>query len=643
MTGNPQASPLDARPGSGGRASARTAENSWMRSTRCHPDHAEFSFPSIGSLGAIGDCQSMALVAPDGTVEWLCPLRFDAPPLLWTLLDRAGGHLRIGPDVPVDVQVRYVGESAVVELEWLADTGAVRAMICMAWPPQDRRQQIVWILEGISGFLDLCARFRPRPDFGRFQPRLEPASHGVVVRTRDYACALSGSCQLDVSDEEAHGRFRLAAGERAAFVLELGMLANGTVDCAAFAAEAIASTVGAWRQWSSRLRYVGAYRQAVVRSAITLKMLIHEETGAVVAAATTSLPERVGGIRNWDYRFSWFRDAGMTLGALYGLGCRREAARWAEWMQAAIARHGIPLRVLYRIDGTPAPDEEDVATAAGYRGSRPVRVGNAAECQFQLDMYGEILDCVFICDEMGDADVQGHWPHLRAAADFIAEHWRDPDRGIWEPRSPARHYVHSKVSAWRGLSNAIWLANRHRLPANLVQWRNEATVLREEVLAKGVSCGRSHFVRSYGEDALDASLLRVARSGFVEPGSRLFRNTVAAVTRSLGSALDPALLRRYAADGSDGLPGSEGYFLACSFWRIQALALMGEQQQAKSLFEHMLAKAGLFGLFAEMADDGGNQLGNFPQAFTHVAVINTASLFETGRPSALQCGHVGLL
>ncbi|HDZ55429.1 MAG TPA: glycoside hydrolase family 15 protein [Pseudomonas xinjiangensis] len=589
------------------------------------PHTEQLDFPPIGSLSALGDGQSMALVAPDGTVEWFCPGRFDAPPVFWTLLDRnKGGQLRIAPRDGGVAQVRYLDDTAVAEYLWETATGTVRAALCMEWPAPAGSQRLLWSFEVLNGSQVITVDYLPRPDFGCSNDEVVSSASGLAIRTGSQVIRFQGDCSLGATSIGWTGSVALSAGQKAMFALAVDQEggAVSAVPSGPEIASKIDATADTWRTWCATLKGPANYRSVLVRSAITLKMLIYAPTGAVVAAATSSLPEELGGERNWDYRYTWFRDAGLTLDALFDLGYQDEAHRWAEWMQRVIDRHGLPLNVLYTIDGLRLPKERTIEGVSGYRNSRPVRVGNAADRQFQLDIYGELLECVYICDSMSDDAMLKHWSHLRAVADFIARHWRKPDRGIWEVRSEPQQYVHSKVMAWAGMQRALWLLERHGLEGDAALWRRESDALRSEVLANGLSQDGRYFVRSYGGDDMDASLLLLARTGFIDGHDELFRNTVNRVRERLQVG-EHGMIRRYLPDQSDGLRGIEGAFVICSFWLVQALVSCGQRQEAVELFEQLYELRGDTGLYAEeMSVDGSTQLGNFPQAFSHVGVIN---------------------
>lgn len=590
-------------------------------------------YPPIGSLGAIGDGRSLALLSSDGTFEWFCPSRFDNPPLLWSLLDRQnGGWLRIATKEPKTTAMHYVEDTAVLEYEWASGTGVARAQVCMEWPGPEGQQRLLWQVTGVTGTTEISIEFLPRPDFGRETGAFQSDRDALRVTTKKYTLSVQGTGGVSQSGNGIRGQHSVRAGETAVFCLTIATTPNSKAETVALSsiAERIQDTTTAWQAWTAAIEWEGPYRDAVIRSAITLKLLIYEPTGAVVAAGTAGLPETIGGARNWDYRFTWFRDAGLVLDALYSLNCQREAHRWAEWMQSTIMHHHTPLQVYYTVDGESSPPEE-ILNIAGYRQSAPVRIGNAADGQFQLDIYGELLECVFICDSMNDDAMRRHWDHLREAADFIAAHWHEPDSGIWEVRSNPQHFVHSKVAAWAGLQRALWLQSRHKLDGDSDTWHKEATAIKNEVKQRGIDKGRTRFMRAYDDPRADAGLLLLARYGFVEGADLYFQNTVDAIQHELGVGdADYGLLRRYIGD--DGMPGEEGAFLICSFWLVDALARGGRTEEAQAIFQRLLSLQGSCGLYAEEIDPTTKaQLGNVPQAFSHVGLISAVTQLEKAR------------
>lgn len=586
------------------------------------------AYPPIGALGMIGDGHSVALLGPDASVEWFCPGRFDADPLVWPLLDRTrGGALRVGPTQPAQTSVRYAGETAVLEYDWQGEQGRALCQVGLRWPIEKGWQQLIWVIRGLEGALEITLDCQPRPAFGREQPRLLEDGEAVIIATEAQQLVLTATAPLQIEEDGVHARLRLRANEVVIICLAVPLAAaEGEPPTAQAAMPALEQTAQAWRRWAVTIVWEGAYRDSVVRSAITLKQLIYEPSGAVVAAPTSSLPEAIGGERNWDYRYTWFRDASFTLNALYSLGCRREAHRWAKWMLETLKRHGLPLRVLYRVDGSTDLSESEVPGVEGYRGSKPVRIGNGAEAQFQLDIYGELLDCLTLCEIMGDQAMREYWPQLRELANFTCDHWREADSGIWEVRDQPRHFVYSKAMAWVGLDRALRLQRELKTDGEVERWRQEAQALREQILDKGVA-PQGYFTRAYGEAAMDASLLLLAVSGFIEGDDPRALRTLEAVREQLtpGHSRVPGLLLRYPHDTGDGLPGGEGAFALCSFWLVEALALAGRRAEAEALFEHLLSLQGPLGLYAEEIDSqSGAQLGNFPQAFTHIGLINAA-------------------
>jgi hypothetical protein len=583
-------------------------------------------YPAIGSLSAIGDGHSLALMDGGGGVQWYCPLRFDADPLIWSLLDAArGGALRIGPAGPANVTRSYVEGTAVLAYEWQTGTGRLAVRVGMVFPNRGG-QDLVWVLDGLDGEVEIEVVLDPRPSFGRHEADLHPGpSETQVIAEENLRLTFAGPVELRQLAPGMRQTLTFRAGGRMAFCLhtEVGASAGLAVASQEELAAALDDTVAAWWDWQSVIVYDGPARDAVLRSAITLKLLIYEPSGAVVAAGTTSLPEEIGGVRNWDYRYTWLRDASFTRNALYQLGCRREANRYARWMCDVTAAHGLPLRVLYGMGGETEFPEYERDDLEGYRGSRPVRVGNGAEYQLQLDSYGELLDCLSICEVLGEEVMRREWPHFRSLVDFVADHWRDPDSGIWEVRD--RRSTSSTPRPWPGppwTGAATW--SRHAgLPVT-----SSARGPRPTGCATRSSPGAwstARFGRAYGNADLDASLLVLPVVGFIEGDDPLMTATIDAIERDLTpeGAVARGLLYRYRAEVGDGLSGQEGAFAICGFWLVEALALAGRHEDAEAVFEGPCRLAGDAGLFAEEIDPlTGEQLGNTPQAFTHIGLIN---------------------
>ncbi|WP_157937107.1 glycoside hydrolase family 15 protein [Geodermatophilus chilensis] len=585
-------------------------------------------FPRLEALAAIGDGRSLALLGPDCRVEWFCPERLDAAPAVWPLLDRGrGGHLHIAPVSCVCTAVTYLPSTAVLRYEWQGRLGRGRTSVAMLWPPREGVQELLWLIEGLEGQIDVEIRADLQPGWGDQDCHLALDREMATWTSQGLALQLVGPVTLQESDGAAVGGGTLSAGEQWGFRLRIGSAAQSPsyATSAGEVAEDLQATVQAWQDWAAGLRYDGPWREAVIRSAITLKMLIFEPTGAVVAAGTTSLPEEIGGIRNWDYRYTWLRDAGFALNALYSLGCTQEARAYARWLCRTTGVYGLPLRVLYGIDGGTDFPEQELWDLTGYRGSRPVRAGNDAENQLQLDSYGELLDCLLICEILGEDVMRQEWAHFRRLVDFVADHWREPDSGIWEVRDDPRHFVHSKAMAWIALDRGCCLVETYGLDGDLGRWRSEADALREEILDRGVVDGR--FRRAYDDDALDASLLMLSITGFVDGTDPLAVATLDAIRRdlSVNHAANEALLLRYPPASGDGLPGREGAFGITSFWLVEALALAGRRSDALAAGDALIALQGKVGLYAEEFDPTtGAHLGNTPQAFTHIGLINAA-------------------
>ena len=581
-------------------------------------------YPPIGGLTAIGDGYSLALLGPDAAVEWWCPLRFDADPFVWPLLDRhRGGRLRIGPAGAGEAdEIAYEPGTAIATHTWQLDTGTVRVTSAMAWPRPRSAQELLFHAEVLAGDVTLEAVISPAPQWGRSGADLHRTEDGVACTAGDLQVHLEAPARCQVRNGTAVCEIRIQAGQTATFRLAAAQGRAPRID--AGATGLLAATRAAWHDWVAGIDYAGPCHDDVVRSAILLKLLIYEPTGAVVAAATTSLPEEIGGVRNWDYRYTWLRDAGFTLNSLFTLGCRREAHAYARWLRDVVADASLPLNVLYGIDGRTGVPEATIDDADGYRGSRPVRVGNAAEGQLQLDTYGELLDCITICEVMDDHTLRDAWPHFRRLVDFVADHWHEPDSGIWEVRDHPRHFVHSKAQAWVALDRGCQLADTFGLDGPTDRWRQEADTLRTQVDARGRT-PTGAYARSYGESDTDAALLTLPSIGYLDGDDPAMAATIEAACDqlSIDGAVHPSLLLRYPHHAGDGLPGEEGAFALCSFWLVEALEQAGRHDEAHATFHALCDLRGSSGLFAEMFDPRtGAQLGNTPQAFTHIGLIN---------------------
>ncbi|MDO0928332.1 glycoside hydrolase family 15 protein [Streptomyces sp. TG1A-8] len=583
----------------------------------------------IEDYALIGDQQTAALVGRDGSIDWLCLPRFDSGACFARLLgDEDNGYWRIAPK-GADTCARraYRPDTLVLDTEWETGEGAVRVVDLM--PQRDRAPDVIRIVEGVSGRVTVRSTLRLRFDHGSIVPwvrRLD--GHRVAVAGPDAAWLRSEpAVRTWGEDFGTHSEFTVARGERVAFVLTWHPSHEPRpplVD----PYEALSGSVTDWRRWASRCRYDGPYRDAVVRSLITLKALTYRPTGGIVAAPTTSLPEMPGGVRNWDYRFCWLRDSTLTLNALLSAGYHEEAAAWRDWLLRAVAGKPADLQIMYGVAGERRLPETELPWLSGFAGSAPVRIGNDAVNQLQLDVYGEVMDTLSLA-RASDLSGRPHmWALQRSLMGFLASQWRQPDEGLWEVRGGRRHFVHSKVMVWVAADRAVRTLQEHPgLRGDLAGWRALRDEVHREVCEKGYDPGRNTFTQYYGSRELDAALLLIPRVGFLPPDDPRVAGTIDAVRAALGHG---GFLRRYDTGGAgepvvDGLPQGEGAFLACSFWLADALHLTGRTDEALALFERLAGLVNDVGLLAEEYDPvHGCQLGNFPQAFSHIALVNTA-------------------
>jgi GH15 family glucan-1,4-alpha-glucosidase len=581
----------------------------------------------IEDYGLIGDLHTAALVGRNGSIDWLCLPRFDSPACFAALLGTAdNGFWQLAPASAADTgnctSRQYRGDSLILETEWQTPDGTVRVFDFM--PPRGQAADVVRIVEGVSGRVPMRMQLRLRFDYGRIVP--------WVRRTDDAWEALAGpdatwlSTPVPTRGEELTtcADFTVGEGDRVPFVLTYRPSYEGRpnpVD----PEQALRDTEQYWSDWMRHYRYDGRWDEAVRRSLVLLKTLADKPTGGIVAAATTSLPEQLGGPRNWDYRFVWLRDATFTLKALLGTGFAAEAKAWREWLLRAVAGDPADLQIMYGIDGTRRLTEYSLDWLGGYENSAPVRVGNAASDQLQLDVWGEVLDGLHLARQSGLAPEEDAWDVQRALLDFLEGNWNQPDNGLWEMRGPRRHFVHSKVLAWTGVHRAIEAVERTKLDGPVDRWRALADEIHQDVCTKGFDADRGTFTQFYGSTGLDAALLLIPQVGFLPWQDERVTGTVHAIAKELTQ--DGFVLRyRPDADGGvDGLPGAEGAFLACTFWLADALHGIGETQQAEQLFERMLTLRNDLGMLSEEYDPAtGRQLGNTPQAFSHVGLVNTA-------------------
>ncbi|MEO3977033.1 glycoside hydrolase family 15 protein [Streptomyces sp. CAU 1734] len=593
----------------------------------------------IEDYALIGDLQTAALVGMDGSVDWLCLPRFDSAACFAAILgDKDNGHWRIAPKGAERCTRRaYTADTLVLESVWETRTGTVKVIDFM--PQRDTNPDLIRIVEGVSGSVDMEATLRLRFDYGSVVPWMRRAAgHRVAVAGPDSVWLRSVPAVRTWGQQfSTVSAFTVGAGERVAFVLTWHPSHESCPElCDPF--EALETSRRDWTEWADRCRTEGPYRDAVVRSLITLKALTYRPTGGIVAAPTTSLPEELGGVRNWDYRFCWLRDATLTLDALLDAGYQEEARAWRDWLLRAVAGDPADLQIMYGISGERRLPETRLPWLAGYAGSAPVRTGNAAVEQLQLDVYGEVMDSLFLAREAGLPSYLHAWYIQLSLLGFLESKWREPDEGLWEVRGPRRHFVHSKVMAWVAADRAVrTLESEPGLRGDVGRWRTMRDEVHREVCEKGYDPVRNTFTQYYGSAELDAATLLIPRVGFLPPEDPRVIGTVDAVRAELGTA--GGLVRRYSTEGAavDGLPGSEGAFLACSFWLADALRMTGRTAEARELFERLLALRNDVGLLAEEYDPvARRQLGNFPQAFSHIALVTTA--LALGREDSLPAG-----
>ncbi|GGP67964.1 glycoside hydrolase family 15 protein [Streptomyces abikoensis] len=589
----------------------------------------------IEDYALIGDLQTAALVGRNGSVDWLCLPRFDSAACFAALLgDEDHGHWRLAPVGADECAHRsYAGDSLVLESVWETDAGTVKVTDFM--PQRDRAPDLVRIVEGVSGSVEMLGVLRLR--FG----------HGAVVpwmrRDDDHHVAVAGPDSVWLRSEppvstfgrdfSTRSEFTVEAGQKVAFVLTWHP-SHEPRPALVDPHDALRSSVADWRAWAERCPLRGPYREAVLRSLLTLKALTYGPTGGIVAAPTTSLPEEIGGVRNWDYRYCWLRDSTLTLETLLALGYEDEARAWRDWLLRAVAGDPADLQTMYGLAGERRLPESELDWLPGYERSYPVRVGNLAAGQLQLDVYGEVIDSFHAARRGGLGDRPHAWSVQRCFLEFLRDHWREPDSGLWEVRGPRRHFTHSKVMAWVAADRAVrTLEEDPSLRGDLNGWRVLREEIHREVCERGYDTERGTFTQYYGSRELDAATLLIPRVGFLPPDDPRVVSTVDTVRREL---LHHGFVRRYSVEGEpvDGVPGGEGAFLACSFWLADALFLTGRTKEARELFERLLAVRNDVGLLAEEYDpEAGRQLGNFPQAFSHIGLVGTALLL-TGHGTA---------
>ena len=597
-------------------------------------------YPNISDHGLIGDLQTAALVSTDGTVDFFCCPRFDSPSVFASLLDADnGGYFRIAPATGDYVTRQlYFPETAMLITRFMTPDGVGEVLDFMPvieGGPADRHR-LVRHLRVARGSMQFVLDIQPRFDYGRAKHTVELHEHGAVFRSDSMELTLHTAGRAE-SPEGRPVVDRAGDGLRATFTLRAGDYGRGVVlesmggepkALPPAELERLAVDTGAyWRDWLNRSTYTGRWREMVMRSAMTLKLLIYNPTGAPVAAATTGLPEQAGGERNWDYRFTWIRDGSLSVHALLGLGYIEEAGRFSMWMRDRVAEHGDsdgghPLKIMFRVDGSADLTEEILDHFEGWRGSRPVRIGNGAADQLQLDIFGEAMDAIYDASQHGLPVAHQGWQALTRIADWVSDNWDQPDEGIWETRGGRKDFTYGRFQCWAALDRALKLAGQLGRPANTAKWAAARDRLYNQIMDRGWNQRAGAFTQHYDTDVLDSSLLLMPIEGFISPLDPMWQSTLRAMDRELVS--DSLVYRYNPAASPDGLAGNEGTFSLCTFLYVDALARAGRLDDAVLCFEKMHTYGNHLGLYSEEIGPTGEQLGNFPQAFTHLSLINSA-------------------
>ncbi len=576
----------------------------------------------IEDYAVVGDLHTGALISTEGSIDWLCLPRFDSPACFNSLLDtpEAGRWLLAPASGGTCTRRSYRDGTLVLETEWETPGGTVRVIDFM--PPRDEVADIVRIVEGLTGSVRMHGELTMRFDYGHIVPWVRRDEHGLHAIAGPDAVYFVTDAPLHSENMHSVSDFTVHAGERVPFILAWApshVPRPKTVD----PEHVLGTTLAYWRGWASQCTVQGKYTDAVLRSLVTLKALTYAPTGGIVAAVTTSLPEQLGGPRNWDYRYCWLRDATMTLQALLAAGYTAEAAAWRDWLLRAVAGDPADLQIMYGIHGERRLPEMELGWLAGYENSRPVRIGNGAAEQLQLDVWGEVLDCLALTRNSLLKHTDESWDLQVTLMEHLETIWDRPDNGLWEMRGPRRHFTHSKVMAWVAADRMVKGVRDYGLSGPVERWEALRDTIHADVMANGFDPVRNTFVQSYGRPELDASLLLIPRVGFLPQDDSRVLGTIDAIQRELTE--DGFVLRYRPAESDDGLPGDEGVFLACSFWLVEALLGAGRTEESTELFERLLELRNDVGLLSEeWAVKAGRQLGNTPQAFSHFALVTSA-------------------
>jgi GH15 family glucan-1,4-alpha-glucosidase len=593
------------------------------------------AYKPIESYGIIGDMHSVALVAHDGSIDWCCLPFFDSPSVFAAILDdEKGGYFKIAATQEGALRQMYLPETNVLVTRFLSDEGVGEVIDFMPVRHQQegeheaRWHQIVRIAQAVRGRVHFRLECHPAYDFARQRHETVVEERGAVFELPGIRFGLISPCKLTRNGEGVEAEFCLEQGESKTFLFRHdqnhgeGDFLEAHLD----GEEARRHTVSYWRNWLVRGKYHGRWREMVDRSALVLKLLTFEPTGAIVASATCSLPEQIGGVRNWDYRYTWIRDAAFTIYAFMRLGYTEEAARFMDWLQRRVQEEdgpAGPLQIMYTIHGSHELPEQSLDHLEGYRGSRPVRIGNAAANQLQLDIYGELIDSIYLHDKYHTPVAYDSWNQIRRMLDWVVENWEKPDNGIWEVRGGRAQFVYSKMQCWVALDRGLRLSFKRGLPLDHARIREARDRIYEAIMTQGWHAGRNTFVQCFGSDAVDASNLLMPLVLFVSPTDPRMLGTL---DRTMQELVSDSLVHRYelGRGAGDGLTGREGTFSMCTFWLVEALSRAGRLQEARLIFEKMLTYANHLGLYGEQIGPSGEALGNFPQAFTHLGLISAA-------------------
>jgi GH15 family glucan-1,4-alpha-glucosidase len=598
-------------------------------------------YPNIGDHGLIGDLQTAALVTTDGCVDWLCLPRFDSPSVFASLLDAdKGGFCRIAPDRDDYVSKQlYLPDTAILITRFMTPDGVgeVHDFMPISGSKATDRHKLVRNIKVVRGTMKFRIQIKPRFNYGRTQHRLESSEHGAMFHTDELDLSVSGIApagtslrDLELAIDPGGGGLEwtrtLREGEIGGLVLESNAGVPQRLVSPEEAQSLADDTQRFWSSWLHRSTYRGRWREMVARSAMTLKLMTYAPSGALVAAPTAGLPEQIGGERNWDYRYTWIRDASFSIYALLGLGYLEEAAQFMEWLRDRTTEQAGdgsgPLKIMYRVDGTSDLTEETLDHFEGWRGSKPVRIGNGAADQLQLDIYGESMDAIEMADARTAAMGHQGWMSVAGITDWLCDHWDQPDEGIWETRGGRKNFTYGRFQSWVALDRAIRIAERRGKPANLAKWTAERDKVYNQIMERGWNPKVGAFTQHYDTDVLDSSLLMMPLMGFIAPRDPMWVSTLNAMDRELVS---DSLVYRYNPSASpDGLAGDEGTFSLCTFWYVDALARAGRLDDARLTFEKMQTYTNHLGLHSEEISSTGEQLGNFPQAFSHLSLINAA-------------------